>query len=183
VQFQRELPPPISPRWLRKINTSRSSIWSAGRGRTVASANSADRIKLHMVFPDATGYETRSIHISRITDANSRFYRRTILILADEVLQRILAGDLQFDVDLRSKFSRFLMTMIHRSPEGMMVCQMRWISSGLLTSNGGPGKRTLWKGSMTVWLGKHVNSSEALTTLNCGLSKSDWAKLRWSPLT
>jgi hypothetical protein len=49
---------------------------------------------------------------------------------ADDVLQRLLAGNLQFDVDLRSKLSRFLMTLIHRSPEGIARIK-QWVIEGM----------------------------------------------------
>jgi Protein of unknown function (DUF4238) len=76
-----------------------------------------------MTFPDGTGYVRSLYTFSELEPAAADFLEQQFLLRSDdrahEVLQRLLANQLQFDLDLRSRWSRFLMTMIHRSPEGL----------------------------------------------------------------
>jgi hypothetical protein len=76
-----------------------------------------------MKFPDGTGYQRGLYTFRELPPAIADFLERRFLLRADDraqdVLQLLLNDKLEFDVHMRSMWSRFLMTLIHRSPEGV----------------------------------------------------------------
>lgn len=80
-------------------------------------------VKPRRTFPDGTGYERGLYTFPNLPPIASDAIEKKLARMADDeaasVLQRMLIGDMDFDEDARSAWSRFLMSMMHRNPERM----------------------------------------------------------------
>jgi hypothetical protein len=80
-------------------------------------------VKPRRIVTDGTGYEPGLYTFPNLPPHARDSIERKLLQMADDkadkVLQRILAGDMDFDQDARSAWSRFLMSLIVRNPEGI----------------------------------------------------------------
>jgi hypothetical protein len=72
---------------------------------------------------DGTGYQPGLYTFPNLPPHAKDFIEKTLLQMADDkadkVLQRIMVGDMNFDQDTRSEWSRFLVSLIFRNPEGI----------------------------------------------------------------
>jgi hypothetical protein len=97
--------------------------WAGVDGRICEFSRPHREVLPRMTFPDGTGYIRGLYTFPELKPGAADFLEQQFLMRSDyrahEVLERLLADQLKFDVDLRSRWSRFLMTMIHRSPEGL----------------------------------------------------------------
>ena len=97
--------------------------WAGVDGRVCEFSRPHKEVRPRMTVPDGTGYVRGLYTFPELQPGAADFLEQQFLLRSDdrahEVLQRLLADQLQFDVDQRSRWSRFLMTMIHRSPEGL----------------------------------------------------------------
>jgi hypothetical protein len=80
-------------------------------------------VKSRRTDPDGTGYQRGLYTFPNLPPHARDFIEKKLLQMADDdankVLQRILAGDMNFDQDARSAWSRFLMSLIYRNPENI----------------------------------------------------------------
>src|SRR6266568_845983 len=97
--------------------------WTGADGRLCEFRRPHKAVKPRMTFPDGTGYDRGLYTFDELEPAVADFLEQKFLLRSDhrahEVFQLLLTDQLQFDVDRRSRWSRFLMTLIHRSPEGV----------------------------------------------------------------
>jgi len=97
--------------------------WTGPDGRLCEFSKPHKEVKPRMTFPDGTGYHRGLYTFDELEPVIADFLEQKFLLRSDDgahdVLQLLLTDQLEFDVDRRSRWSRFLMTLIHRNPEGI----------------------------------------------------------------
>jgi hypothetical protein len=108
--------------------------WSGSDGRLCEFSKPHNVVKPRRIFPDGTGYQRGLYTFSDLPPATAEFLETQFLLLADDkahsALRRLLENEVVLDDDSKSAWSRFLMTLFHRTPEGIARMRRR-ISSGL----------------------------------------------------
>jgi hypothetical protein len=80
-------------------------------------------VKPRRTCPDGTGYIKNLYTFSALRPELANYLEDRFFLRVDDqaaiVMQRLLRGDVEFDSQSKSAWTRFLMSMFHRSPEGI----------------------------------------------------------------
>lgn len=97
--------------------------WADSDGRVCEFSKPYKTVKPRMTHPDGTGYERGLYSFRNLPASVTDFIEKQFLLQADgkaaQALQRLLDGQAEFNHELRSAWSRFVMTLLHRNPERM----------------------------------------------------------------
>jgi hypothetical protein len=98
--------------------------WLGTDGKLCVYVRPRDRVKAYMKYPDATGYAEDLYAISGAGDETANHLEGRFLNLADndaaEALEVLESGrDVLMDARLRSAWSRFIMRLLHGTPEAV----------------------------------------------------------------
>lgn len=109
--------------------------WAGNDGRLCVYSRPYDRVKANRKNPDATGYEYDLYAIRGAGAETAGHLEGRFLLSADNDAARALdlleTGRIaQLDVRLRSAWSRFVMTLLHRNPEAVA----KWIGKATQAS-------------------------------------------------
>lgn len=101
--------------------------WAGRDGRLCEFSRPHKVVMPRMTHPDGTAYEHGLYTFPNLPPEARNFIENRLLQMADDqaavALRRMVAGDMDFDADTRSAWSRFLMSLMHRTPE--RIAQMR----------------------------------------------------------
>jgi Protein of unknown function (DUF4238) len=91
-------------------------------------------VEARPTFPAGTGYVHGLYTFSELDGEAKDFIENVFLLRADTkaaiALQHLLAHNVDLDIDLKSAWSRFIMTLLHRSPEAIQRIRER-VATGL----------------------------------------------------
>jgi Protein of unknown function (DUF4238) len=80
-------------------------------------------VRTRRVSPDATGYEYGLYTFNNLSPAAVNFIEHEFLMIADHgayaILCKLLSNEITLSADDKTAWSRFMMTLFHRSPEGV----------------------------------------------------------------
>jgi len=102
--------------------------WCAQDGRICEFSRPYDAVKPRMTHPKGTGYEVNLYTITGLNDDSSQIveqhFMKRVDQLASDALVKLMNGSARdFDVKLKSGWSRFIMSLIQRNPQ-----KVAWIA-------------------------------------------------------
>jgi Protein of unknown function (DUF4238) len=97
--------------------------WAGRDGRLCEFSRPYKEVKPRLTHPDGTGFIRGLYTFYDVAPAIQDFLEQQFFLKADDrahvTLQLLLTDQLHFDAPTRSAWCRFLMTLIHRNPEGI----------------------------------------------------------------
>jgi hypothetical protein len=103
--------------------------WAGTDGRLCEFSRPYKEVKPRRVHPDGTGYERGLYSMNELPPALANYIENRFLQRADDLaffaLSKLVNEDLQFNQPTQSAWSRFIITLLHRSPEGIARLKLR----------------------------------------------------------
>lgn len=97
--------------------------WASADGRLCEFSRPYKEVKPRLTHPDGTGYVRGLYTFDALAPDAADFIERQFFLLADGQAalahQRLLERDVNFGVELKIAWARFMMTLFHRAPEAM----------------------------------------------------------------
>jgi hypothetical protein len=105
--------------------------WAGDDGRLCEFSRPYKDVVARRIYPDATAYERGLYTFNELSPAMSDYIEQRFLLHADNlayaVLRNLLKGNFTgLTRDMRSGWSRFIMTLIHRTPEAIERLNVRF---------------------------------------------------------
>jgi hypothetical protein len=98
--------------------------WAGPDGRLCEFSRLHKVVKARRTHPSGTGYERGLYTFEGLSPAVADFLEQQFLLRADDraylALCSMIAGSIDLDIDTRSAWSRFIMTLLHRNPEAVV---------------------------------------------------------------
>jgi hypothetical protein len=97
--------------------------WAASDGKLVEFHRPYKRVKPLRKYPDATGYEIDLYSVPGLPSGKEQYLEESFMRPADQVaadaLKLLLEGRDEFTSAMKSGWSRFIISLLHRNPETM----------------------------------------------------------------
>jgi hypothetical protein len=104
--------------------------WCSPRdGRLCEYSRPHEKVKPRRTYPSGTAYERGLYTFDNLPPLISDFLEQQFLLRADDrahlALRGLIAGSVDFDTETRSAWSRFIMTILYRNPEGVALIKAK----------------------------------------------------------